>query len=230
MVRPGYHSGVPRRPPAPPGIGARARGLWRAVHAGYELDPVEAALLAQMCRVLDTIERLDALLDHEQLTVEGSTGQTRAHPLLAELAPSGGCSTSSPTASTCPKTTPTGHTATRLASCGRPNVARRRPRPALTVPDWVQNFDPAAFGDDDTSHDPEIITALTKTWAAMDNPGGWWRFELTELERAEARWRAACERWRAATTSTRRIPRMADEPAAGPPEAPKNAHNPPQKN
>ena len=76
-------------------------------------------------------------------------------------------------------------------------MARKRPRPELDPPGWVQTFTEDDWGDDDTSHDPEIITALTRTWTAMTDPGAWWRFSLTALERAEARWRAACERWRA---------------------------------
>ena len=60
--------------------------MWRSVLERYELSPSELALLAQAARVADLVERLDVALLDESLTVTGSTGQPKAHPLLAASA------------------------------------------------------------------------------------------------------------------------------------------------
>jgi hypothetical protein len=52
------------------------------VLASYELSPAECELLRQACRTVDLLERIDAQLVVEDLTVAGSRGQERAHPLL----------------------------------------------------------------------------------------------------------------------------------------------------
>ena len=57
--------------------------LWRQVHEQYELDPVEATLLTELCRTVDRIDAIEAELADQPLMVEGSTGQPRVHPLLA---------------------------------------------------------------------------------------------------------------------------------------------------
>jgi len=72
---------------APKGLGAPGRKFWRDIVAEYDLaGPHEAELLAQSCRELDLIARLDAELAGAPLTV-----MTRAHGevsnrLLAEVA------------------------------------------------------------------------------------------------------------------------------------------------
>jgi hypothetical protein len=74
-----------RRPPAPKGLGERGRRFWRTVQGTYELEPDERELLVEVCRTLDQAEGLQALLERDGLTVEGSTGQTRVHPTVGEL-------------------------------------------------------------------------------------------------------------------------------------------------
>ena len=69
---------------APSGLGRSGRALWREVNAGFGLAPHEAAILVQVCRVIDRLDVIEAELSGAALTVEGSTGQPRAHPLLAE--------------------------------------------------------------------------------------------------------------------------------------------------
>lgn len=69
---------------APSGLGKSGRQLWRDIHAEYGLAPHESAILVQCCRVLDTLDRIQAELSGAELTVTGSTGQPRPHPLLAE--------------------------------------------------------------------------------------------------------------------------------------------------
>jgi hypothetical protein len=70
----------------PDGLGPVGRALWRRVCGVYELAPGEVALLARACRISDTLARIDSQLGREGLLVVGSTGQPRAHPLLASQA------------------------------------------------------------------------------------------------------------------------------------------------
>jgi phage terminase small subunit len=62
------------------------RAFWRRVTAVYELAPGETALLVQACKTLDVLARIDRALAREGLVVAGSTGQRRAHPLVAARA------------------------------------------------------------------------------------------------------------------------------------------------
>jgi hypothetical protein len=75
--------GTPR---APDGLGQAGRRFWRAVTGAYELSPSETESLRQAARVVDLLERIDAQLVAEDLTVVGSMGQQRSHPLLASAA------------------------------------------------------------------------------------------------------------------------------------------------
>lgn len=75
----------PDLPPAPRGSGATARKLWRSVLAEYELQEHELALLARACRVADTCEQLQSVVDEEGALVETRLGEKRAHPALVEL-------------------------------------------------------------------------------------------------------------------------------------------------
>jgi hypothetical protein len=69
---------------APPGLGTSGRALWRDINAQFGLAPHESAILVQCCRCADRLDQIEAELSGAALTVEGSTGQPRAHPLLAE--------------------------------------------------------------------------------------------------------------------------------------------------
>jgi hypothetical protein len=70
-----------RRPPG--SLGAEGRALWRAVTGAYELSPAEVAVLGRCCRTVDVLAAVDVTLLDDGLTVTGSVGQLRAHPLLA---------------------------------------------------------------------------------------------------------------------------------------------------
>lgn len=70
---------------APPGLGTKARKLWRETTAIYDFSPHEALILEGACREIDIIERLQKELDGADLVVAGSMGQDTAHPLLQEL-------------------------------------------------------------------------------------------------------------------------------------------------
>lgn len=72
-------------PRAPAGLQRRGRAFWRQVVADYELSTAELALLAETAGVLDEIDRLRAAITEEGVTVAGSKGQPRAHPLWTEL-------------------------------------------------------------------------------------------------------------------------------------------------
>jgi hypothetical protein len=65
-------------------LDAAGRRLWREVLAGYVLAPHEVALLVELCRVADRLDRLAVALSVEPLTVPGSMGQPKIHPLYAE--------------------------------------------------------------------------------------------------------------------------------------------------
>jgi hypothetical protein len=69
---------------APSGLGKAGRDLWRKVNAEFGLAPHELAILVQVCRCVDRLDQIEGELSGATLTVEGSTGQPRAHPLLAE--------------------------------------------------------------------------------------------------------------------------------------------------
>lgn len=71
------------RPPA--GLAARGRSLWRQIQMRYELDPLETQLLTELCRTLDSCDRMRRELAGGPLTVTGSTGQPRVNPLLGAL-------------------------------------------------------------------------------------------------------------------------------------------------
>ena len=74
-----------RAPSAPSGLGRSGRALWREVNAEFGLAAHESAILVQCCRVVDRLDALQGeLAAAGSLTVTGSTGQPKAHPLLAE--------------------------------------------------------------------------------------------------------------------------------------------------
>ena len=70
---------------SPPGLGARGRAFWRDTAAGFDLERAELELLAEVCRSLDEIDELTAVVRRDGVTVAGSTGQVRAHPAINEV-------------------------------------------------------------------------------------------------------------------------------------------------
>ena len=69
---------------APSGLGPSGRAFWRGIMADYGLAAHEQAILMQCCRVTDRLDAIEAELATADLVVTGSTGQPKAHPLLAE--------------------------------------------------------------------------------------------------------------------------------------------------
>ena len=72
------------RPRVPAGLGRSGSSLWREIVGLYELRPDERRVLEQACRTADTLARLEEALTTAPLTVAGSMGQLREHPLLSE--------------------------------------------------------------------------------------------------------------------------------------------------
>ncbi len=80
--------GARRRSPEPPdGLSVERASLFRrlaedlvAVGAGAEVDLI---LAGELCRRIDRLEEVRAVLAAEGVSTAGSKGQVRAHPLLA---------------------------------------------------------------------------------------------------------------------------------------------------
>ena len=70
--------------PCPSGLKTPGRRFWRQVVAAYLFRPDELILLETACKTLDVIAEIDAAMVGEPLTVRGSMGQLREHPLLSE--------------------------------------------------------------------------------------------------------------------------------------------------
>ena len=71
---------TPKIPRPPAGSKAAGRSLWRAILADFDLEEHELALLRQACRVADTCDDLQTLVDNDGPMVAG-----RTHPALTEL-------------------------------------------------------------------------------------------------------------------------------------------------
>ena len=71
--------------PAPKGLDKRGRRFWRDVLRSYELQADELLVLESASKTLDLIARIEEELADSPLTVKGSMGQQREHPLLSEV-------------------------------------------------------------------------------------------------------------------------------------------------
>lgn len=74
----------PKPPSAPRGLLTRGRAFWRTTVADFELDEHELRLLHEACRMLDTIDELDAQMKADGVMAAGSQGQPVLHPAVAE--------------------------------------------------------------------------------------------------------------------------------------------------
>jgi hypothetical protein len=72
----------PKSPPA--GLKLAGRRFWKAVVSAYGLRLDELVLLDSACRTIDLLADLDVAMAGQPLTVLGSMGQQREHPLLSE--------------------------------------------------------------------------------------------------------------------------------------------------
>ena len=72
------------RPPS--GLKTPGKRLWVDVTAIYVLTPAELAVLREACRTAGELDRLGRQVrTSPALVAPGSTGQPKAHPLLAEV-------------------------------------------------------------------------------------------------------------------------------------------------
>ncbi len=69
----------------PAGLKARGRALWVSIDSAFELRPDELVVLESASKTADLVAEIEAALVGEPLTVPGSMGQMREHPLLSEL-------------------------------------------------------------------------------------------------------------------------------------------------
>jgi hypothetical protein len=86
--RRGFTMASQPRHAVPAGLTAPGRALWAAIvgdlDAGWELDARELHLLERACRCADELAKLEAAVDRDGVTAEGSRGQVIVHPALSE--------------------------------------------------------------------------------------------------------------------------------------------------
>lgn len=68
----------------PQGLKSGGRRLWRRVLDDYELDEHEASVLLQACRIVDILDRLQAVIDSEPVVVVSPQG-TKTNPAVVEF-------------------------------------------------------------------------------------------------------------------------------------------------
>lgn len=73
-----------RKPRKPTGLSEKSGRFWLEVVGEHTLRSDEVVILTEACRVMDVVAQLDKALHGEPLTVSGSVGQLREHPLLSE--------------------------------------------------------------------------------------------------------------------------------------------------
>ena len=69
---------------APVGLKRRGAALWRSTTTEFDLDPHELTTLREVCRTVDAIDSLQAVVDRDGVMNESAQG-ARAHPALVEL-------------------------------------------------------------------------------------------------------------------------------------------------
>lgn len=71
-------------PRPPSGLGTRGRKFWRDTVRLYDFDTAEQQLLVEVCRTLDRLDALEAVVAQDGPTITGSMGQTIVHPAIGE--------------------------------------------------------------------------------------------------------------------------------------------------
>jgi hypothetical protein len=73
-----------QKPRKPAGLSPKSGRFFSEVTRDFDLRPDEIVILTEACRVMDVVDQLAAALRGQPLTVTGSAGQLREHPLLSE--------------------------------------------------------------------------------------------------------------------------------------------------
>jgi len=71
-------------PEPPAGTGPSGRALWNEVLERYELEEHERALLLEMVRTVDTLDRLAAVVERDGVMVPVLPVGEKVHPALTE--------------------------------------------------------------------------------------------------------------------------------------------------
>ncbi|WP_433782435.1 hypothetical protein ACQPX6_10260 [Actinomycetospora sp. CA-101289] len=77
-------AGTEQRHPAPKGLHASGRRLWRSIADQWQLDEHESAILREAARTVDLIDQLHELAQADGLVIVGGRGGQVSHPALAE--------------------------------------------------------------------------------------------------------------------------------------------------
>ena len=70
----------------PAGLKAGGAAFWAELTGEFQFDVAELRILADCCREIDLIDRLQAEADAGEAIVKGSMGQDVANPMFGELA------------------------------------------------------------------------------------------------------------------------------------------------
>lgn len=71
-------------PPVPRDLSAKSRRFWRETLAIFELNPVEMRVFEQLCRALDDLAELSAVVRRDGVTVMTADGAAKVNPALIE--------------------------------------------------------------------------------------------------------------------------------------------------
>jgi len=73
----------PMTPKCPPHLSGEARGLWRDIHAQFEIDSATKLLfVAEACRALDRLRQAQKSIREHGLTTSGRYGQRVLNPAV----------------------------------------------------------------------------------------------------------------------------------------------------
>lgn len=75
--------GRQRAPRTPRGLGEDGKALWKAVVKDYDLTESEREILAEACRLRDTLRSLREIIDRDGLMQDSPQGK-RVHPAQVE--------------------------------------------------------------------------------------------------------------------------------------------------
>ena len=67
----------------PKGLKTAGRRLWKAIVDELELDEHESALLLELCRITDRLDRLNTIIDRDGEIIDGLHGP-KVNPALSE--------------------------------------------------------------------------------------------------------------------------------------------------